>query len=97
MRKVRLEIDELSVESFETAARETEARGTVRGYVTSWDTCVDDSCAESCVSYCGTGCTGDGWGCGGTGSTGGSGGWSREGCVSMGDYSGCDLSCEFAC
>lgn len=51
MRKLRLEIEELSVESFEVA-KEQERGGTVRGEQESWTcnvnyTCIDVTCAGS--------------------------------------------------
>jgi hypothetical protein len=47
MKKVKLELDELAVESFATAEPETE-RGTVRGHET-----VHYSCAPNGASICG--------------------------------------------
>jgi len=45
MRKINLDVDTLKVESFETAERGAEERGTVRGYFTrDWE----ESCYESC-------------------------------------------------
>src|ERR1044072_3243963 len=45
MRKISLDLDSLEVESFATAERGAEVRGTVRAYVTRiWEA----SCAESC-------------------------------------------------
>lgn len=47
MRKIRLDIDALQVDSFETRAPEAE-RGTVRGHATQYG-----SCQGSCVQTCG--------------------------------------------
>lgn len=44
MKKVKLEVDELAVESFETSAGEEEGRGTVFGNVKETD-----------IRYCGSG------------------------------------------
>jgi hypothetical protein len=61
MRKLKLELEELSVESFDTA-QETEERGTVHGnYVTQFCsgangfTCFE-SCGGSCADTCGASC-----------------------------------------
>jgi hypothetical protein len=69
MRKLNLELDDLSVETFETSSF-TEERGTVRGYDTGEVLCGESdvvSCGGSCyVTHCGNpscfqaGCTGGG-------------------------------------
>lgn len=52
--KMKLDLDELQVESFETVAGEAE-RGTVHGYITGTlgCNCTDDTCA-SCEGTCDT-------------------------------------------
>ena len=42
MKKLKLELDALTVESFETVRKERAARGTVRGH-------VDSSCGQVCT------------------------------------------------
>jgi hypothetical protein len=74
MKKIRLDLDSLSIESFDTTGA-ADARGTVAGHATyqaycSYGlTCVDScegTCDGSCVSECGTcGATG----CGSCGAT----------------------------
>ena len=47
MRKISLDMDALRVESFDTAERGTDERGTVRAYFTrKWEA----SCYESCTN-----------------------------------------------
>jgi len=61
MRKLKLELDELSVESFETA-EQTEERGTVHGhYITQFCSRADgytcfESCGGTCVETCDASC-----------------------------------------
>lgn len=58
MRKVKLDLDELAVESFATADGESEVRGTVHGHdatelCTRFMTrCYQDTCAFSCDGSC---------------------------------------------
>ena len=100
MKKLNLHVEELAVESFETAGAEP-MRGTVRGYGDSSNcsygspgftgcrlTCAFE-CGESeeCTPACPNGGTG-GCGTGGTGGTGGSG----ESC-----NTGCRITCLAAC
>jgi hypothetical protein len=47
MKKLELKLDELRVESFDTAAAAHETRGTVRGHVNT-DSCPGLSCAVTC-------------------------------------------------
>lgn len=85
--KLRLDLDELSVESFE-ASDEQESRGTVLGHAQSQTTCYqllcdcsynyEDSCAGSC------GCNGSG-----TGGSGGTGGTQQVTCAT-----GFQIICE---
>lgn len=89
MRKLRLELDELVVESFAPAGSAAE-RGTVRGHVSLyWEDCLpsdtcqgagwpceytQQSCNGTCyVHTCQPGCGGSG-GCNQSGGCGGSGG-----------------------
>ncbi|HSU17150.1 pinensin family lanthipeptide [Longimicrobium sp.] len=60
MRKMKLDVDDLRVTSFETHVEEKE-RGTVRGHVaTEWNTCEggtcngQQTCWDSCDGVCGT-------------------------------------------
>jgi len=61
MRKIRLEVERLEVESFETAAAEPE-RGTVRGHWSQLGTCdavvatcqLNGTCKWTCGSRCGS-------------------------------------------
>jgi hypothetical protein len=64
MKKLRLEIEELAVESFGTSDQDGRATGTVRGHFeaipqdpdlvavpyTQGKTCIDPTCANSCQS-----------------------------------------------
>ena len=61
MRKIRLDLDELSVESFETNGAGAERKGTVQAHAqTEWNTCQGDTCDpgntcwDSCDGVCGT-------------------------------------------
>jgi hypothetical protein len=58
MPKIRLDLDRLNVESFETTGAEAESRGTVRGYYSVVGTC------DAFVGTCAPGATCAG--CGGT-------------------------------
>jgi hypothetical protein len=57
MKKVRLELDALSVESFDTVARDGAADGTVFGqatyqaYCSYGYTCPETECADDCGTY----------------------------------------------
>jgi hypothetical protein len=99
MKKLKLQLEDLSVESFATA-QEKDERGTVDGY-NSCQTCQDIDCTAGCT---GGSCDGTGTGTGtvGTGTTPcgpggsdivfgcGSGGY---GCHTYYDWTGCDYSC----
>src|SRR4028118_1053452 len=51
MKKLELKIDELAVESFDTAEQGDEARGTVRGNWTRYPgTCIQPQCGAECPS-----------------------------------------------
>ena len=51
MKKLELKIDELAVESFDTAEQGDEARGTVRGNWTRYPgTCIQTQCGAECPS-----------------------------------------------
>jgi hypothetical protein len=39
MKKIRLQVDELRVDSFESSSAEKKEGGTVRGAQETWDTC----------------------------------------------------------
>ena len=57
MKKLELKIDELAVESFDTAEQGDDARGTVRG---NWSyaggTCIQTYCGAECPSGLHPGC-----------------------------------------
>jgi hypothetical protein len=100
MKKLKMQLDELVVESFTTAA-EKEGRGTVEGHV-SCDTCEDLNCSANCTGVsCNTG-TGTG-GASGMGTICGPGGSNPNmscfsdapDCHTMYEWTGCDYSCEF--
>jgi hypothetical protein len=60
MRKLKLEIDALSVQSFATTAPDAPRRGTVRAaegtVVTACGTCVGETCeGPTCFTSCGFG------------------------------------------
>ncbi|HEU0053280.1 MAG TPA: hypothetical protein VFQ39_08885 [Longimicrobium sp.] len=61
MRKIRLAVEELAVESFQTDAVGRKG-GTVRGYVTQIDTC--GSCGSECATCQPFGCPGNTVTCG---------------------------------
>ncbi len=74
MRKLKLSLDALQVDSFHATGPEAR-RGTVAGH--AWTEYADESCFPSCNPGCdptGTGGTGGTGGSGGTGGTGGTGG-----------------------
>jgi hypothetical protein len=52
MRKIRLNVDALTVESFDTAEGSDDARGTVRGNWTRYagGTCIQTQCGAECPS-----------------------------------------------
>ena len=56
MKKIKLELDRLQVESFDTAAAESDSRGTVHGHWSQMGTC--DGRAATCQwgGTCGNGC-----------------------------------------
>ena len=65
MKKIRLDLDRLDVETFETSAAELPARGTVHGHYSQVGTCdavvgtcqLNGTCARTCGSRCtGTAC-----------------------------------------
>jgi hypothetical protein len=54
MRKIRLELDRLHVDSFEPAPQDAELRGTVRGLVTAyWERCNATDTEDPNVNTCG--------------------------------------------
>lgn len=54
MRKIRLDLGRLHVESFEPAARDTALRGTVRANVTAyWELCHETQTQDPAVNTCG--------------------------------------------
>lgn len=95
MKKLNLHLEDLSVESFETAAPD-EIRGTVRGHNDSTGCSYDSpnytGCRLSCAYDCGASaeCTPECPG-GGTG-PGGGGGTYDNSCDT-----GCRLSCAYPC
>jgi len=53
MRKISLDVDTLKVESFDTAKRGPEARGTVRGHFTrQWEQSCQESCSGDAACLC---------------------------------------------
>jgi hypothetical protein len=60
MRKLKLQVEELVVDSFEAVGNRTKAPGTVHGYETIDGTCgnwtcqANISCAYACSNACGT-------------------------------------------
>ena len=94
MKKLNLQVEDLAVESFETAGVDA-LRGTVHANDdSSW--CSYDSpgytgCRLSCMYACGESdqCTGE---CPGGGSGGGGGGTMDDSC-----NTGCKLSCAYPC
>jgi hypothetical protein len=60
MRKMKLDMDALAVESFEMPGDGVGVRGTIRGnadtrFVCSWQQSCVDTCAQSCGGSCFTG------------------------------------------
>jgi hypothetical protein len=59
MRKLKLDLEELAVDSFDVVAEGTHPRGTVRGaedtLACSWRNSCVDSCQLSCTGSCYTG------------------------------------------
>jgi hypothetical protein len=96
MKKLKLALDDLAVDSFQTAPVQ-ELRGTVRGHgdstACSYGSPQYTACDFSCEFACGESgeCTPT---CPRTSGTGGTGGSVGATCY---PDSGCDLSCEFAC
>ena len=101
MKKLKLQLDELVVESFATAA-EQAGRGTVQGHW-SCDTCVEIDCSAACTGgSCEPGGTttnpasGMGTICGPDGSNPNMSCFSdAPDCYTMYEWTGCDWSCEF--
>jgi hypothetical protein len=58
MRKIRLDLEKLDVETFDTSGAEVEARGTVHGHYSQVGTC--DGRVGTCQygASCGAGCPG---------------------------------------
>jgi len=95
MNKLKLTLDDLAVESFQTASAE-ELRGTVRGFGDSTNCSYGSPMYTACDLSCELECGGSGEctpTCPNT-TTGGGGGSPGPTCY---PDSGCDLSCEFAC
>lgn len=92
MRKLRLRIDDLEVESFRTAPVES-LRGTVRAFDDSTDCSYGSPMYTGCDLTCAFPCDGSG-DCTPTcpRTSGGGGGTAWATCY---PDSGCDLSCEF--
>lgn len=75
MKKLRLDLDHLAVESFDTSARRATGRGTVRGHtaLTGYLTCQGATCVGSCLgepsciggATCNHACPSGGGTCGG--------------------------------
>lgn len=57
MKKIRLELDALNVDSFTTGKQEGRREGTVHGHASAYECTIYDSCA---ATYCG--CPGGGSG-----------------------------------
>lgn len=59
MRKMKLDVDQLAVESFSIRTEEVDARGTVRGHAVTERFCSFqsgcDTCQLSCTGSCATG------------------------------------------
>lgn len=70
MKKLALKLEELAVESFETAP-DAHSRGTVMAHVTTGDQVIcecsydvgscDYTCADTCANSCNGGCGGNGF------------------------------------
>lgn len=55
MRKVKLELDALTVDSFDTGHDAVKREGTVRAHGrTEEQTCIGNTCWDSCDGVCGT-------------------------------------------
>jgi hypothetical protein len=102
MKKLKLQLDDLIVESFATAA-ERDGRGTVQGHY-SCNTCEDLDCSVNCTGgTCGpnptaqVGCvSGSGPVCGPSASDVNMGCSTGEaGCRTLYEWTGCDQSCAF--
>ena len=103
MKKLKLHLDELVVDSFATAA-EKEGRGTVEGHE-SCNTCVELDCSAACTgpscegtTYPSTQLCASGMGtiCGPDGSNPNMSCFSdAPDCHTMYEWTGCDWSCEF--
>jgi hypothetical protein len=91
MKKLRIRLDELSIESFDTTPEMARERGTVRGHGSVFETCLDLSCEGSCFqTNCFPDYTGD---CSGTGTGTGTG----TGSANPTACTQCDLSCFDPC
>lgn len=108
MKKIRIDVDALAVESFATTPEPRREKGTVRGHASMDETCLDYSCEGSCDwTFCVPYCTDEGCAptpagtcqtCGGScGATcyAGCGGGSGGGDPTA--CTACDLSCFEAC
>jgi hypothetical protein len=64
MKKLSLKLDDLAVDSFDTAAP-ARGRGTVRGNIGPWPTTlnVNGNCSAGCTDYCETNGGGVGYTC----------------------------------
>ncbi len=61
MAKIRLDLEALEIESFDTTDAHAEGRGTVRGHMTERVTICQDSCEGTCYTHCwGGDCDSDG-------------------------------------
>jgi hypothetical protein len=58
MRKMKLDVETLAVDSFRTAAANAEARGTVRAHVTMGSSCLNScyTCRGLTCEYTGSPC-----------------------------------------
>lgn len=95
MKKLRLEVETVRVESFVVAGREP-VRGTVRGHESYEDTCHNTTCNTgiTAMAYCPTAYdeTCNGWpGCGATGET--TGYTNGEGTCSAYGCTACNMWC----
>ncbi len=53
-KKIKLDLDQLSVETFETVAGNRGREGTVYGHATEWTLCDPPCTGESCDHSCGS-------------------------------------------
>lgn len=91
MKKITLDLDDLQVESFETAPESGDGRGTVFGYApTVFGTCNCTAGSLTCDTC--TACNG-GFTCEGTCETC----WATCGVAQTGDGDSCDGSCTYTC